>query len=125
MSVKSNEAPRTKAELLAENEGLRARLDEAEQTLDAIRSGDVDALVVSGPHGDQVFSLTSAERTYRLIVETMNEAALTVSLAGVGTPLVRSRVRREPPCQTRGRGHENGLDQSTLLDSHRRHDGRR
>ena len=80
MSVKAKEDPRTKAELLAENEELRARLDEAEQTLDAIRSGGVDALVVTGPHGDQVFSLASAERTYRLIVETMNEAALTVGL---------------------------------------------
>jgi len=70
----------TREELLEEIEELRVRLDEAEQTLDAIRSGDVDALVVAGPHGDQVFSLTGAERTYRLIVETMNEAALTVGL---------------------------------------------
>ncbi len=73
---------RTKAELREENEQLRDRLDEAEQTLNAIRSGDVDALVVSGPQGDQIFSLTGAERTYRLIIETMNEAALTVDLAG-------------------------------------------
>ena len=82
MSVKANEDPRTKRELLEEVEQLRGRLDEAEQTLDAIRSGDVDALVVTGPHGDQVFSLASVERTYRLIVETMNEAALTVGLDG-------------------------------------------
>jgi PAS domain S-box-containing protein len=61
-------------------EQLRGRLDEAEQTLDAIRCGDVDALVVTGPHGERVFSLTGAEQTYRLIVETMNEAALTVDL---------------------------------------------
>jgi len=68
--------------LLTEIEELRARLEEAEQTLGAIRSGDVDALVVAGPQGDLVFSLTGAERTYRLIVETMNEAALTVDLKG-------------------------------------------
>ncbi len=73
---------RTKAQLLEEIKQLSFRLDEAEQTLDAIRSGDVDALVVAGPQGDQVFSLTGAERTYRLIIETMNEAALTVDLAG-------------------------------------------
>ena len=81
--MRSNKDHRTKAELLEEIEQLRARLEEAEQTLDAIRSGDVDALVVAGPQGDQVFSLTGAERTYRLIVETMNEAALTVDLNGV------------------------------------------
>jgi PAS domain S-box-containing protein len=80
MGAKTSEDPRTKSALLAEIEQLSTRLDEAEQTLDAIRSGEVDALVVTGPHGDRVFSLTGAERTYRLIVETMNEAALTVSL---------------------------------------------
>lgn len=78
MSAKANVDPRTKKALLEEIEQLRTRLDEAEQTLDAIRSGEVDALVVAGPHGDQVFSLTGSERTYRLIIETMNEAALTV-----------------------------------------------
>src|SRR5450631_3048842 len=80
MSIKANEDPRSKRELLEKIDQLCSRLDEAEQTLDAIRSGDVDALVVAGPHGDQVFSLSGAERTYRLIVETMNEAALTVAL---------------------------------------------
>ena len=82
MSAKTNEDPRSKSELLGENAELRVRLDEAEQTLDAIRRGEVDALIVSGPDGDQVFSLTGAERTYRIIVETMNEAALTVALDG-------------------------------------------
>ena len=48
----------------------------------AIRNGDVDALVVAGPQGEQVFSLTGAEHVYRVIVETMNEAALTVDLDG-------------------------------------------
>lgn len=80
MSIKSNEDTRAKEELLEEIAALRARLDEAEQTLSAICSGNVDALVITGPNGDQVFSLTGAEREYRLIVETMNEAALTVGL---------------------------------------------
>jgi PAS domain S-box-containing protein len=80
MSVTVNDDSRTKRELLEEIEQLRGRLDEAEQILDAIHCGDVDALVVTGPHGDRVFSLTGAEQAYRLIVETMNEAALTVDL---------------------------------------------
>jgi PAS domain S-box-containing protein len=80
MSVKAKADPRAKKELLGEIEQLSGRLDEAEQILAAIHSGDVDALVVAGPNGDQVFSLTGAERTYRLIVETMHEAALTVGL---------------------------------------------
>ena len=73
---------RSRAQLLREIEELRTRLDEAEQTLQAIRSGEVDALVVEGPQGEQVFSLTGVESVYRVIVETMNEAALTVSPQG-------------------------------------------
>ncbi len=61
---------------------LRARLKEAEETLRAIREGEVDAIVVSGSRGEQVFSLTGAESVYRLIVETMKEAALTVTADG-------------------------------------------
>ncbi len=58
---------------------LEARLREAEETLDAIRSGDVDALVVQGPAGDQVFTLKGADHRYRQLVETMNEGALMLS----------------------------------------------
>ena len=83
MSVNANVDPRSKRVLLEEVEQLRGLLDEAEQTLDAIRSGDVDALVVNGPHGEQVYSLANVELTYRLIVETMNEAALTVDVNGM------------------------------------------
>jgi PAS domain S-box-containing protein len=62
---------------------LRARLAEAEETLDAIRQGEVDAVVVSGRLGDQVFTLQGAERPYRLLMEAMNEGALTVQTDGV------------------------------------------
>lgn len=61
---------------------LRARLDEAEQTLNAIRHGDVDALVVAGPQGDRIYTLSGAEHVYRTVVETMFEAALTVGPDG-------------------------------------------
>jgi PAS domain S-box-containing protein len=73
---------RGKPQLIDEIEQLRARLQEAEQTLEAIRSGDVDALVVAGPQGERVFSLTGAEHIYRVIAETMHEAALTVTPDG-------------------------------------------
>jgi PAS domain S-box-containing protein len=68
--------------LLEEIVELRLQRDEAEQTLEAIRSGSVDALVVTGPQGDQVFSLTGAEHVYRVIIEAMNEGALTMDLGG-------------------------------------------
>ncbi len=62
---------------------LRRRLEEAEATLAAIRSGEVDAVVVSGPTGKQVFTLQGADHTYRQLVEEMQEGALTISVDGV------------------------------------------
>jgi hypothetical protein len=54
---------------------LRARLNTAEETLRAIQSGEVDALMVSGPHGEQAVSLKGGEPTYRMLVEAMSEGA--------------------------------------------------
>ncbi len=58
---------------------LRARLTEAEETLRAILAGDVDAVVVAGEGGPRVFTLESAEHDYRVLIESMNEGALTLS----------------------------------------------
>ena len=69
-------------ELLAENEDLRYRLEEALDTLRAIRSGEVDALVVSTPQGEQVYTLKGGESNSRLILETLNEGVLTVAEDG-------------------------------------------
>ena len=49
-------------DLLLELEELRQRLDEAEETLRAIRSGQVDAVVVSGPETEQIYVLKGAEQ---------------------------------------------------------------
>lgn len=76
------ETPKTYHELLRDNMELRSRLTEAESTLEAIRSGDVDALLVNGPQGDLIYSLTTAEQQYRVLVETMNEGAAMLSAQG-------------------------------------------
>jgi PAS domain S-box-containing protein len=62
---------------------LRTRLAEAEETLRAMRSGEVDAVVVEGPGGPQVYTLKTAADPYRLLVEQMAQAALTVSPDGL------------------------------------------
>ena len=62
---------------------LRERLQEVESTLEAIRSGAVDALVISGPTGEQVFTLKGADHRYRRLVETMNEGAAVVRPDGL------------------------------------------
>jgi PAS domain S-box-containing protein len=61
---------------------LRERLAEAEETLQAIRQGEVDAVVVKGISGPQVYTLLNADRPYRNIVERMQEGALTLTPDG-------------------------------------------
>ncbi len=63
--------------------GLRRQIDYLQETLDAISSGGVDAVVVGRPDHEQVYTLTSADRPYRVIVESMGEGAATVSERGV------------------------------------------
>jgi PAS domain S-box-containing protein len=66
-----------------ELEALKLRLEEAEETLHAIRTGKVDAIAVQSDDGPQVYTLHSADRTYRLLVEEMNEGAVTLSEDGL------------------------------------------
>jgi PAS domain S-box-containing protein len=70
-------------ELLHANGELRTKLDEAEETLRAIRNGEVDALIVSTPQGNQVFTLQSADHPYRVLIEEMHEGAITILVDGV------------------------------------------
>jgi PAS domain-containing protein len=58
---------------------LRRRLEEAEETLRAIRSGEVDALVVQGAEGDRVFTLQGADHSYRMLIEAMHQGAVCLS----------------------------------------------
>ena len=71
---------RTSKKVLEEIEQLKARLNAAEETLAAIRDGQVDAIVVPGPAGTQrVFTLAGSDDAYRVFVERMKEGAVTVS----------------------------------------------
>jgi len=73
------EKAQAKKDLLIEVADLRLRLEEAEQTLAAIRTGGVDAIMVAGPKGEQVYALSGAEHPYRILVESMNEGALSMT----------------------------------------------
>ena len=66
----------------AEINELRQRLEEAEETLRAIRSGAVDALVVEGGDGERIYTREGADRPYRLFVEQMQQAAITLNADG-------------------------------------------
>ena len=78
---------------------LLARLKTAEETLRAIQSGEVDALMVSGRRGAQVVSLTGGEPAYRMLVEAMSEGAATLSRNGAVLYCNRrfAELIRKPP----------------------------
>lgn len=62
---------------------LRRRLEETEELLNAIRTGTVDAVVVSGAQGDQIYTLKDAARPFQIVVEEMSEGTVTLSDAGL------------------------------------------
>ncbi|MGN6341889.1 MAG: PAS domain-containing sensor histidine kinase [Ginsengibacter sp.] len=62
---------------------LRHQLDEANETIEAIRTGQIDALVVKRPTGHQLYTLKTADQTYRVFIEKMREGAVTLNRKGV------------------------------------------
>ena len=62
---------------------LEDQLREANETLDAIRNGDVDAVVVGTAAKQVIYTLENADRPYRTLVEQMQEGALTLSCEGL------------------------------------------
>jgi two-component system, sensor histidine kinase len=66
-----------------ELEELRTRLAEAEGNLQAIYSGEIDALLLADESGERrVFTLRSADAPYRALVERMQEGAATLAITG-------------------------------------------
>lgn len=60
---------------------LRRRLAEAEDTLRAIREGEVDALVMRGPQHDEIFAL-GGQDSYRAFMEAMDTGAAALDADG-------------------------------------------
>jgi PAS domain S-box-containing protein len=77
--------PRTYRQLLADNEDLQAqlhslreRLEEVEETVEAVRAGRIDAVVVSAEPGEELYVLERIDRPYRLLLESMQHGAAVV-----------------------------------------------
>ncbi len=77
-----NNSHKTRQQLLDDLQELGERMTESEETLRAILSGEVDGLVVNTAEGDRVFTLSGADHPYRIMVEAMNEGALTLAADG-------------------------------------------
>ncbi|WP_440950664.1 PAS domain S-box protein [Methanosphaerula subterraneus] len=69
--------------LRQELEDLRSRNREIEETLNAIQSGEVDAIVVSKEGRKEIYTLKGADYLYRVLVENIQEGALTLTTTGM------------------------------------------
>ena len=66
-----------------ELEELRLKLEEANEVIDAIRSGEIDALVVKKEDVHQLYTLKTADHIYRVFIEKMKEGAVTLNHEGI------------------------------------------
>jgi PAS domain S-box-containing protein len=62
---------------------LLAEIGDLKATLEAIRTGGIDAVMIPGPEGGSLYTLTSADRPYRVLVEEMGDGAATLSEGGI------------------------------------------
>jgi two-component system CheB/CheR fusion protein len=74
---------KTLQQLQEELAELSSQLEEANDTIEAIRTGQVDALVVKDKKGHQLYTLRSADQTYRVFIEKMKEGAVTLNNKGI------------------------------------------
>src|SRR4030095_3953932 len=81
-SRSQSKASITVEELWAENAHLRQRLNEIEETIRAIKDGTVDAFVVGEGDAQQIYTLDTADRPFRLFVESMQQGAATLYADG-------------------------------------------
>jgi len=77
------EGLKTATQLEQEIEELHQQLEEANDTIEAIRTGQVDALIVKDRNGHQLYTLKSADQTYRVFIEKMIEGAVTLNEKGI------------------------------------------
>ena len=74
--------PKSYEDLQIENQELKIQLDEALDAIQAIRTGRVDALIVQREDGHELYTLKSADQTYRVFIEKMNEGAIALHRDG-------------------------------------------
>ena len=74
---------KTKNKLPGKVDELQRQLEEANEMIEAIRTGQVDALIVQGNNGLQLYTLKSADQAYRVFIEKMAEGAVTLNHEGI------------------------------------------
>jgi len=70
-------------ELVSRVNDLTAKLQESNEIIDSIRRGEVDAFIVQNNGKNEIYTLRSADKAYRLFIEKMNQGAVTLGANGV------------------------------------------
>jgi PAS domain S-box-containing protein len=73
----------TREDLLSKIEDLKLRLSEAQEALDAIKTGSVDAFAIRKDGKPEVFTLQSLDYAYRILIEKFSEGALNLTIDGL------------------------------------------
>jgi len=69
--------------LVAEIEELKGKLSEADQLIQAIKDGEVDAFAIGSHSIPEVYTLQTGDYAYRILIEEFGEGALNVTPEGL------------------------------------------
>ena len=69
--------------LSIENAELQQKLRDIEETVNSIKTGNIDALVIAREQALKVYTETTADKPYRILIEKMHEGAVTINEEGI------------------------------------------
>ena len=73
----------TDIDLLSKIQELESRLEESEQLIEAIKTGEVDAFAINRENKSEIYTLQSADYAYRVLIEEFQEGAINVTEEGL------------------------------------------
>ena len=73
----------TDVDLLSKIQQLESRLEESEQLIEAIKTGEVDAFAINRENKSEIYTLQSADYAYRVLIEEFQEGAINVTEEGL------------------------------------------
>jgi PAS domain S-box-containing protein len=82
MAKNSGKLSNNSAKLNQENAALRQKLRESKATINAIKKGNIDAVVFSDKKALTIYTEKTSDKTYRILIEKMNEGAVTLNEEG-------------------------------------------
>jgi two-component system CheB/CheR fusion protein len=69
--------------LILEKDELQKKLNEANEIIEGIKKGNIDALLIGGNENEKVFVSETADQTYRKFIENMSEGVVTIHTDGI------------------------------------------